>query len=113
MANVVVYLEGGPCAKKLHTLKPGETDSGATQCKGGVYLVSNPARHRRGHLVFVFSQKQTDADNPPKLSAAKLHKGYADVQHSVNHNMPAALKRSHRSLSAGLRSVHRARKVKL
>ncbi len=113
MANVVVYLEGGPCARKLHTLKPGETDSGATQCKGGIYLVSKPARHRRGHLVFVFSKEQTDASKPPKLKAAQLHKGYADIQHSVNRNLPHALRRSHHSLAAGLRSVHRARKVRL
>lgn len=46
---------------------------------------------------------------PP--AAARLHGGYADLQRSVNRHFPRALHNSHRSIDAGLRSVHRARKV--
>lgn len=49
--------------------------------------------------------------SPPK--AAHLHKGWADIRRSVNNKMPAALRNSQRSLHAGLRTVARARKVRL
>ena len=47
------------------------------------------------------------------VKAAKLHAGYADVRRSVNHNMPTALNNSRSYMKAGLRSVRRARKVRI
>lgn len=44
---------------------------------------------------------------------AKAHSGWADLRHSVNHNMPQALKHSKQHTDAALRSLSRARKVKL
>lgn len=49
----------------------------------------------------------------PQVKAARLHKGYADLQRSVNHRFPQALRRSQHSVNAGLRSIARARKVRL
>jgi hypothetical protein len=72
-----------------------------------------PAKYHHGDRIFNYSGKAINPGTLPQPKAAKLHKGYADVQHSVNHNMPAALRRSHHSLEAGLRSLNRARKVKL
>lgn len=37
--------------------------------------------------------------------------GWADIRHSVNHNMPAALRSSQKMTAAALRRVGRARKV--
>lgn len=46
-------------------------------------------------------------------AAPKAHNGWADLRHSVNHNMPAALRASQRNTRAALRSLSRARKVRL
>ena len=50
---------------------------------------------------------------PPGIKAARLHRGYSDLQRSVNKHLPDALHSSRRSLNAGLRSLARARKVRL
>lgn len=41
-----------------------------------------------------------------------MHKGWADLQHSVNKQLPAALNESRRSRHAALRELSRARKVR-
>src|SRR5215472_7936490 len=46
-------------------------------------------------------------------SFAHAHNGWTDLQHSINDNMPAALRASQRNTSAALRALSKARKVRL
>ena len=45
--------------------------------------------------------------------AARAHSGWNDLRHSVNHNMPKALRTSERHTHAALRALSKARKVRL
>ena len=49
---------------------------------------------------------------PGSIPFAAMHKGWADLQHSVNRNMPAALRHSRRVRQAALTELRRARKVR-
>ncbi len=113
MAVKLAYMKGGPCDGKTRRITAGVETYGSIECKGGLYLISVPAKRHDGHRVFNYSGDAISPGTPPASSAAHLHKGYADLRHSVNRNFPAALAASHRSLQAGLRSLHRAHRVKL
>lgn len=41
------------------------------------------------------------------------HKGWEDLRHSFNHNMPRSLNQSERNIAAALRSLSRSRKVRI
>lgn len=45
--------------------------------------------------------------------ASHAHHGWADLRHTVNHNLPKALRTSGHNTSAALRALGRGRKVKL
>jgi len=47
------------------------------------------------------------------VTPARVHGGWADLRHTLNHTMPASLKTTRHSLGAALRELHRASKVKL
>lgn len=113
MAAGIAYLSGGPCDGRTHKVTPAEGDTGYIVCKGGRYNVTNPAKYRRGNLVFAYAGKYEPPGQAQPIKAAHLHKGYADLQRSVNRNLPSSLHTSRRYLAAGLRSVARARKVPL
>lgn len=49
----------------------------------------------------------------PSLKAPQALRGWKDLQHSVNHKMPAALRASAHYRHAALRQLRKARKVKL
>jgi hypothetical protein len=44
---------------------------------------------------------------------AGVHKGWADVRRTINHNAPASLDKSDKAIAAALRHLNHARKVKL
>lgn len=46
-------------------------------------------------------------------SSPKAHHGWQDLRRSLNHNMPGALRASQRNTAAALRSLSKARKVRL
>lgn len=48
----------------------------------------------------------------PGANSPRAHGGWADLQRSVNRNMPAALAASRRNTRAALRSLSRARRVR-
>lgn len=67
-----------------------------------------------GSVTFAGDYLNTSQAGAPKpLTAPRAHKGWADMRHSVNHNWPAALRSSEHQIAAALRSLSRARKVKL
>jgi len=63
-----------------------------------------------GFAVWYYNEAQRQQT---QLTAAHLHKGWAHLQHTFNRGMPKSLKHGHRAVEAGLRSIHRARKVRL
>lgn len=107
------YFEGGPCNGLTVALTDAEYAAGDTSvCQGIVYRRTDPPKLHSGALIYKSTGKQQPGTaTQPK--AAHLHHGWADLRRSINHNMPAALRRSHKSLSAGLRHVERASRVKL
>jgi hypothetical protein len=102
-------LKGGPCAGNTGTLTPADDQTGEIVCKNHVYKRGNPAVVQGGREVFTDS----GVVPPPKKSdnAPKTHKGWNDLRHSLNHNMPAALRSADRSTGAALRNLSRGRKV--
>ena len=107
------YLEGGRCDGNTHKITAAERDANLIKCKGSNYYRDVPHKTHGSDQVWAFIGNDPAPSPSPGAKAAKLHKGYADIQHSVNHNLPAALRASKRSLDAGLRALHRASKVPL
>jgi hypothetical protein len=56
---------------------------------------------------------ETSPVGSSNVKAAHAHGGWRDLQRTVNHKMPAALHDSRRAVRAGMRSLHRAGKVRL
>lgn len=50
---------------------------------------------------------------PPGGEPTHFHQGWEDLRRSINHGIPSALGSSERSVAAALRSLQRARKVRL
>lgn len=104
------YLVGGPCDGTTHTITAAEADQGEIVCKGGLYKNPYTGQHHNGDLVFKYAGKANTTGGA--IKAAKAHHGWADVRKSVNHHMPAALRKSQHNTQAALRSLHRGRKVR-
>ena len=68
-----------------------------------------------GSLTFSTRYSTETAQAPPDntVSAPRAHKGWADMRRSTNYHWPAALRDSDRHIHAALRSLSRARKVRL
>lgn len=107
----VAYLKGGPCDGTLRSLTQAEIDSGKLVCKGWQYDYSIVAGLTKGDETWVAIGPVALLN--PGAKAAHLHSGWKDLRHSFNHDMPVSLANAHRSLAAGLRTVKRARKVRL
>ena len=108
MANV--YLKGGPCNGKTRTLTPAEADTGELVCKSSLYKNPETGAHHNGAIVFDYAG--VAPGQGATVKAAHAHSGWRDVRHSVNHNMPGALRRSEKHMAAALRSLSHARKVR-
>jgi hypothetical protein len=103
-------LRGGPCAGKTGSLTPGIIAAGEVDCQGGQYKITHPVQVVNGREVFKYAGK---VPAPPKatVTAPRAHKGWSDMQRSVNHHWPAAMRRSEHHLRAAWRSLGKARKV--
>lgn len=111
MATGVAYLEGGPCAGTTHKLTPAEADEGQLVCKGGLYTNPEQGQLHNGDVVFEYAG---DAPGTPaSVNAPRAHKGWHELRRSMNTNWPHALRDSEKLTRAALRSLHRARKVRL
>jgi hypothetical protein len=105
------YLSGGPCDGQTVDLSPAEADSASIYCKGAWYRNPGTGKRRNGALIFNFAGKVPTAAGP--LKAAKAHHGWSDVRKSVNQHMPHALSASQRNARAALRTLNRARRVRV
>jgi hypothetical protein len=110
-----IYLQGGPCNGR--TVSADRIVGGLVayiKCDGGYYVV-DPGKHRpNGNLIFKYSG--TSAPKPPSgpnPNAPQALKGWKAIRKAVNRGMPSALTYSQRHTSAALRTLHRARKVRL
>jgi hypothetical protein len=110
-AQPQAYLKGGPCDGKTVDLTPAEADSASIYCKGAWYRNPGTGKRHNGALIFYFAGKAPTPGGP--IKAAKAHHGWADVRKSVNRHMPHALSASQRNTRAALRTLHRARRVRI
>ena len=111
MAKYEAYLRGGPDDGTFTTFTTKPHKGQTLTYNGSVYTIVWPVVLIQGVAEeFTFTHA---AKPPPGVKTAQLHQGWNDLRRSVNVNLPAALRNSHRSLNAGLRAVERARKVRL
>lgn len=111
MALGVVYLKDGPCDGRTHTLTNAEAKANQVVCKGWLYQFSPAAGLHDGDEIFIATGPYVA---PGKIGkAAHAHGGWNDLRRAFNHTMPASLRSVKRANRAALRSVARARKVRL
>jgi hypothetical protein len=111
-AGITQYvLQGGPCDGNTGDLTPAIDDSGQITCKGGLYKRTSPVQVSGGREVFKFAGKAPTTDGGG--GTPHTHSGWNDLRKSFNKHMPRDLRASHRMTSAALRSLSRARKVRL
>lgn len=112
MATQIVQLDGGPSAgvELGYQVPPPLPEK--INYSGAVYDNAHKTKQdSAGDTVHVFSYNAVASGEG--LAAPRTHHGWHDVRRSVNHNWGAALKDSDRQIRAALRSIGRARKVKL
>lgn len=105
------YLQGGPCDGKTVELSIAEVDSMSVICKGAWYRNPGTGKRHDGALIFKFAGKPPGPGGP--IKAPKAHGGWGSIRKSVNRHMPGSLRRSQRKTRAALRTLHRARRVRL
>jgi hypothetical protein len=115
MATHPVLLVGGPCDGQTKTLNDTEWNAGETTCQGAVYVFDGVNRQPQ-HLDHFTYRPGAPKPPPPEgggLSAPRAHHGWSDLQRTMNRKWPKALNASERLTRAALRSVSKARKVRL
>lgn len=105
------YLEGGPCDGTSRKMTAEELRTGVITCKGATYDLTN-AVHGTDDVFRYQAPETSGGTGSGTVKAARAHKGWTDLQHSVNQGWPAALRRSSKLNRAALRSLARTRKVK-
>lgn len=104
-------------AKQLH--QPEYAAVLAALKSGNPYTVNDPAKvtdelKTWGSVTFADAYTSLTQTPPPKqITAPRAHKGWADMRKSINHHWPAALAASEHQIAVALRSLSRARKVRL
>ena len=112
MANV--YLQGGPCNGKTVPLTPQDADQGQLVCGGDIYKNPYTGQRRRGLLVFKDAGPvPTSGGGGSSSHAPRAHSGWNDLRRTLNRDMPKALRTSEANTAAALRSLSRARRVRL
>lgn len=109
MADYQVLLVGGPCDKRIKKLTPDEFASGETTCSGAVYVYDGVTRPTGSLPHFTYRPGAP----PPGVKAPRAHKGWNSLRDTFNTTMPKSLRASQHSTSAALRTLQKARKVKL
>lgn len=106
------YLKGGPCDGNTGQLSPAQEQARQVECKGSLYKEDAADASHRPDIVFKYAGK---VPGPPPTGGGTphTHKGWSDLQHSVNHNLPRSLSRAESHTRAALRSLGRGRKVRI
>jgi hypothetical protein len=114
-APYTVRLIRGPCGGTTKTLTQAEFENGQTTCKGATYVYDGVTRPS-GQLPH-FTYRAGAPPPPPPVgggsagTASHAHKGWADIQKSVNRNLPTAISRAGAYNRAALRALASRRKV--
>lgn len=114
MAGVVVYLNGGPCDGTNKNLTQKQFNSHKTKCGGSTYTY-DPTLTANFELPVFSTSADTGkaAGGASSLKAPQALKGWQALRKSVNKSMPSALRSSRKASTSALRSLSRARKVRL
>lgn len=107
------YLSGGKYDGTVVKLTDNEWNIGGILYKDSQYARVIPTKLHNGSAVFDFAFLFQPPPTSTGPKAARLHKGWSDLQHSVNRNAPDALHAARTSRAAGLRAIARASKVRL
>lgn len=114
MADVTVYLNGGPCDGTNKSLTQKQYDSHVTTCKSTTYKYDKTLTQHSELPVFSsadsFGVTSTSSGN---LKAARVHSGWADIRRSMNKHWPARIDSAERLTLSALRSLSHSRKVRL
>lgn len=110
-----IYLTGGPCNGRTVSSDRIEGDLVAyIPCGGGYYVVDGTKRRPNGDLIFRYwGTTKPGPPAGPGLNAVQALSGWKALRKSINRGMPDAIRYSQRGTRAALRSLTRARKVKL
>ncbi len=105
------YLKDGPCGGTTRKLTAAELRNGTLTCKGATY---NHTDTLHGEDVVFEYQSPTSGGGTgvTPLNDTRAHKGWADLQRSLNQKWHPALIRSERLTRDALRSLSRTHKVK-
>jgi len=115
VAASTIYLLNGPCNGKF--VSANEIVGGLVayiRCGGGYYVLDDGATHKGADAVFKYAGKTQPGPPGPPASGIPphTHKGWSDLQRSVNTNMPQSLSRTSRNARAALRNLAGARRVR-
>ncbi len=115
MADSTAYLEGGPCNGKTRTITPAEADAGQIYCKGALYQNPEKGLHHGPSIVFKYAgaAPSSGTGTGPNINAPQALGGWKALRKSVNKGMPGALDYSQHVTARTLRTLSRARKVRL
>ena len=114
MADVTVYLNGGPCDGTDKNLTQSQYDSHVTTCKSTVYKYD--AALTKNFELPVFSSSDSAgvaAGTGGDLKAPRAHSGWAAIRHSLNVNMVHRIDGAEQLTLSALRSLSHSRKVRL
>lgn len=112
MATFNVILSGGPCDGTEKVLTQKQFDTGKTRCQGVTYTKDHPLATRPPTWVFV-APASSGGGGPQTPNAPHALGGWKAIRHAINKALPEALNASQKSRRAALRSLSKARKVRL
>ena len=111
--DYTVYLNGGPCDGREKTLTQAQFNTRLTTCGGATYTY-NPDQVIPGHR-YIFDlltpEGGSGGGGGGGPTATHAHKGWNDIQRSVNTTLPSALHRVAKLNRAALRAIPRRRRV--
>jgi hypothetical protein len=113
VAADTAYLQGGPCDGRTRKLSVAESDSGSLICGGDLYLNDNGKRRPNGDIIFKDAGPAPSSGGGSDTTAPHAHKGWADLQRSVNHKLPAAMSSADKHARDALRSLAKASRVRI
>ena len=90
-----------------------ELAAGEIDCKGGIYKPAKPPKLHNSDPVFTYRGLVNPPPPSQNLKAPHALGGWKQLRKSINHGMPDTLAHSQHVNAATLRTLHRARKVRI
>jgi hypothetical protein len=116
VATNTAYLQGGPCAGRLHTITAAESDTGEIVCNGGLYKNAELKNRRRGGIVFKYAgaaaSAGTTAGKGSGAYAPNVTRAWSHIEKSVNRRLPTAQHRIDYAMRRTLQHLSHKRRVR-